>query len=55
MGIGTGIDLRKLIATGMRAEEILDQRLRSNIIRSGPVIHGESSPNKEAGAKPVAN
>ncbi|HSP07816.1 MAG TPA: hydroxymethylglutaryl-CoA lyase [Acidobacteriota bacterium] len=55
MGIGTGIDIRKLIATGVRAEEILDQRLRSNIIRSGPVIHGESSPEKETGAKPVAN
>jgi hydroxymethylglutaryl-CoA lyase len=53
MGIGTGIDIRKLIATGVRAEEILDQRLRSNIIRSGPVIHGESSPDKESGAKPA--
>lgn len=51
MGIGTGIDLTKLIETGRRAEEVLDQRLRSNIIRSGPVIHTESSPNKEAGAK----
>lgn len=51
MGIKTGIDLHKLIDTGRRAEEILDQRLRSNIIRSGPVIHTESSPNKEQGAK----
>jgi hydroxymethylglutaryl-CoA lyase len=51
MGIETGIDLQKLIAAGHRAEEILGQRLRSNIIRSGPVIHGESSPDKETGAK----
>lgn len=49
MGIETGVDLRALIDAGRRAEEILDQRLRSNIIRSGPVIHGESSPDKEAG------
>ena len=51
MSIGTGIDIHKLIDAGRRAEEILGQRLRSNIIRSGPVIHGESSPDKEAGAK----
>lgn len=55
MGIETGIDLQKLIETGRRAEEILGQRLRSNIIRSGPVIHVESSPNKEAGAKAAEN
>lgn len=53
MGIETGIDLHKLIDAGIRAEEILGQRLRSNLIRSGPVIHGESSPEKEAGAKPL--
>ena len=53
MGIETGIDLHKLIDAGIRAEEILGQRLRSNVIRSGPVIHGESSPEKEAGAKPL--
>ena len=55
MGIGTGIDIRKLIETGHRAEEILGQRLRSNIIRSGPVIHAESSPDKESGARPTAD
>ena len=55
MGIETGIDLQKLIEAGRRAEEILGQRLRSNIIRSGPVIHGESAPDKEAGAKAAAN
>jgi hydroxymethylglutaryl-CoA lyase len=51
MGAGTGIDLQKLLDAGIRAEEILDQRLRSNIIRSGPVIHGESAADKEPGAR----
>lgn len=50
MGISTGIDLPRLLDAGRRAEEILGQRLRSNIIRSGPVIHEPSAPDKEAGA-----
>ncbi len=50
MGVATGIDLPQLLDAGRRAEEILGQRLRSNIIRSGPVIHEPSSPEKEAGA-----
>ncbi len=50
MGVGTGIAIEPLIEAGRRAEEILGQRLRSNVIRSGPVIHGESSAEKEAGA-----
>ena len=49
MGVRTGIDIERLIDAGRRAEEILGQRLRSNVIRSGPVIHGESSPQKEPG------
>lgn len=49
MGVETGIDLPQLLDAGRRAEEILGQRLRSNIIRSGPVIHGPSAPDKEAG------
>lgn len=49
MGVETGVDLRKLIQTGRRAEEIVGQRLRSNIIYAGPVIHGESTADKEAG------
>jgi hydroxymethylglutaryl-CoA lyase len=55
MGVETGIDLEMLLDTGRRAEEVLGQRLRSNIIRSGPVIHGPSAADKEAGvaAKPV--
>lgn len=50
MGVRTGVDLERMIAAGRRAEEILDQRLRSNVVRSGPVIHVESSPAKEPGA-----
>lgn len=50
MGIRTGIDLPKLIATGQRAEEIVGQRLRSNLIYAGPVIHGESRADKAPGA-----
>jgi len=38
-----------MVAAGRRAEEILGQPLRSNVIRSGPVIHAESSPEKEPG------
>ena len=49
MGIRTGIDVESLIDAGLRAEEILGQKLRSNVIRCGPVIHGESAPDKEAG------
>jgi hydroxymethylglutaryl-CoA lyase len=54
MGVSTGIDVAQLIDAGRRAEEILDQRLRSNVIRSGPVIHVPSSPNKESGLRPNA-
>jgi hydroxymethylglutaryl-CoA lyase len=54
MGVATGVDILKLIEAGRRAEEILGQRLRSNVVRSGPVIHGESSPEKEPGLKPQA-
>ncbi len=50
MGVRTGIEIAPLLDAGRRAEEILGQRLRSNVIRSGPVIHGESTPNKEPGA-----
>lgn len=50
MGVSTGIDLPRLLDAGRRAEEIFGQRLRSNIIRSGPVIHEPSTPDKEPGA-----
>ena len=49
MGVGTGVDIERLIDAGRHAEGILGQRLRSNVIRTGPVIHGESSPDKEPG------
>jgi len=39
MGIDTGVDLPKLLENGRRAEEILGQRLRANVIRSGLVRH----------------
>lgn len=49
MGVSTGVDVESMIEAGRRAEEILGQRLRSNVIRSGPVIHTESHPEKEPG------
>ncbi len=52
MGIETGIDLDALIAAGRRAEEIVGMRLRSNVVLAGPVIHTESSPDKETGRAP---
>jgi hydroxymethylglutaryl-CoA lyase len=54
MGTRTGVDVHRMIDAGRRAEELLGQRLRSNVIRSGPVIHGESPPEKEPGAAPLA-
>ena len=39
MGVSTGIDVRKLIGAGKRAEEILGKKLRSNFIDAGPVPH----------------
>lgn len=51
MGIPTGINLEKLISLGKKAEEIVGQRLRSNLIYSGAVIHGKSSPEKESGRR----
>ena len=53
MGVTTGVDLAAMMEAGVRAEEVLGQRLRSNVIRAGPVIHRESSPEKEPGLAPV--
>jgi hydroxymethylglutaryl-CoA lyase len=39
MNISTAIDVHAMIENGRRAEEIIGQRLRSNVIRSGPVNH----------------
>jgi hydroxymethylglutaryl-CoA lyase len=52
MGVSTGVDLAAMIDAGLRGEDVLGQRLRSNVIRAGPVIHVESSPEKEAGHAP---
>jgi hydroxymethylglutaryl-CoA lyase len=49
MGTRTGVDVERMLEAGRRAEELLGQRLRANVIRSGPVIHGESDPAKEPG------
>ena len=38
-GVNTGIDISKMIDNGKRGEEIIGQRLRANVIRSGPVNH----------------
>ena len=53
MGVSTGVDLAGMIEAGIRAEELLGQRLRSNVIRAGPVIHAQSSPEKEPGRAPA--
>jgi hydroxymethylglutaryl-CoA lyase len=55
MGVETGLDIEQVIDAGRRAEEILGQRLRSNVIRAGPVIHGESPAEKEPGKRPDAS
>jgi len=39
MGVDTGVDLERLIANGRRAEEIIGQPLRANVIHAGPVRH----------------
>ena len=39
MGVNTGIDINSMIENGKRAEEIIGQPLRANVIRSGPVNH----------------
>jgi hydroxymethylglutaryl-CoA lyase len=49
MGIKTGIELETFIDTGKRAEKVVGERLRSNIIVSGPVLHVESTPDKGPG------
>ena len=39
MGTTTGIDVNTMIDNGKRAEEIIGQQLRANVIRCGPVNH----------------
>jgi hydroxymethylglutaryl-CoA lyase len=40
MDVDTGIDIDAMIANGNHSEEVIGQRLRANVIRSGPVNHG---------------
>jgi hydroxymethylglutaryl-CoA lyase len=49
MGVETGIDIEKMIATGRRAEEVLGRQLRSNYLQAGPVPHGGIVYDKERG------
>ena len=56
MNVVTGIDVDAMIANGKRAEQIIGQRLRANVIRSGPVNHrpkdyDPSASASDAGAK----
>ncbi len=39
-GVDTGINVDAMIDNGKHAEEVIGQRLRANVIRSGPVNHG---------------
>jgi hydroxymethylglutaryl-CoA lyase len=50
MNVSTGIDVDAMIENGLRTEEIIGQRLRANVIRSGPVNHRpkDYDPSAEA-------
>ena len=39
MDVDTGLDITAMLDNGRRAEEVIGQRLRANVIRSGPVRH----------------
>ena len=56
MGVDTGVDLTALLENGERSEAIIGQRLRANILRSGPVNHEPKaySPKDEVAEKPEA-
>ncbi|MHC4991800.1 MAG: beta/alpha barrel domain-containing protein, partial [Planctomycetota bacterium] len=54
MGVETGIDIDTMIGNGKRAEEIIGQRLRANVIRSGPVNHGPKEYDPSAKEPAVA-
>jgi len=43
MGVDTGIDVDALIECGRRAEEVLGEHLRSNVVRCGRVNHAPKS------------
>ncbi len=52
MGVSTGIDVDAMIDNGKRAEAILGQRLRANVIRSGPVNHGPKEYDPTVARRP---
>lgn len=49
MGVSTGVDVPKMVRLGMRAEEVLGRRLRSNYILAGPVPHNGIVYDKQRG------
>ncbi len=53
MGVQTGIDVDAMIANGHRAEAVLEQRLRANVIRSGPVNHSPKTYDPAAKTEPA--
>jgi len=46
-GVSTGVDIDRMIDNGLKAEKILGQRLRSNVIHAGAVRH-EATQNTKA-------
>ncbi|MEE8155723.1 MAG: hypothetical protein V3T53_12290, partial [Phycisphaerales bacterium] len=56
MKVDTGIDVEAMIANGKRAEQIIGQRLRANVIRSGPVNHRpkDYDPSAKSSAQETA-
>ena len=53
MGVNTGIDIDLMIANGRQAEEVIGQRLRANVIYSGPVNHQPKA--YDAAAQPAGS
>lgn len=49
MGVRTHVDLQKMVRLGMRAEEVLGRRLRSNYVLAGPVPHNGIVYDKQRG------
>lgn len=49
MGVETGIDLKRLVKLGGRAEQVIGRKLRSNFILAGPVPHRGIVYDKQRG------
>jgi hydroxymethylglutaryl-CoA lyase len=54
MGVDTGIDLAKLVATAKRVEQILGRTLPGQIIKAGPSTRRYPVPDSVAGRLPAA-